>query len=59
MTRPDTANAVRAVARQAHDPAEWHCEPLGNNRLHLQDEILRIGVRKEWRPKAHRVCRRG
>ena len=24
MTRPDTANAVRAVTRQAHDPAERH-----------------------------------
>ena len=24
MTRPDIANAVRAVARQAHDPAERH-----------------------------------
>ena len=24
MTRPDIANAVRAVARQAHDPAEKH-----------------------------------
>ena len=24
ITRPDTANAVRAVARQAHDPAERH-----------------------------------
>ena len=24
MTRPDIANAVRAVARQAHDPAEGH-----------------------------------
>ena len=24
MTKPDIANAVRAVARQAHDPAERH-----------------------------------
>ena len=24
MTRPNIANAVRAVARQAHDPAERH-----------------------------------
>ena len=24
MTRPDIASAVRAVARQAHDPAERH-----------------------------------
>lgn len=24
MTRPDIANAVRAVVRQAHDPAERH-----------------------------------
>ena len=24
MTRPDFANPVRAVARQAHDPAERH-----------------------------------
>ena len=24
MTRPDIANTVRAVARQAHDPAERH-----------------------------------
>ena len=24
MTRPDITNAVRAVARQAHDPAERH-----------------------------------
>ena len=24
MTRPDIANAVRVVARQAHDPAEMH-----------------------------------
>ena len=28
MTRPDIANAVRAVARQAHDPAERHWRAL-------------------------------
>ena len=28
MTRPDIANAFRAVARQAHDPAERHWLPV-------------------------------
>ena len=28
MTRPDIANTARAVARQAHDPAERHCRAV-------------------------------
>ena len=28
VTRPGIANAVRAVARQAHDPAERHCRAV-------------------------------
>ena len=28
MTRPDTASAMRAVARYAHNPAAWHWEAV-------------------------------
>lgn len=28
MTRPDIANAVRADAHEAYDPAEWHCRAV-------------------------------
>ena len=35
MARPDIASAVRAVARQAHDPAERYCKAGCNIILYL------------------------
>ena len=35
MTRPDIANAVGAVTRQAHDPAERHWRAVRNVILYL------------------------
>ena len=55
MARPDIANPVRAVARQAHDPAERHWRAVRKIIAYLnKTKDLGLG----WRPKALRVCRR-
>ena len=52
MTRPDIANAVRAVARQAHDPAERHWPAVRkiiaylNKTKYLRLVLLKDGDRK-------------
>ena len=47
MTRPDIANAARAVARHSHNPCERHWKAAVKILAHLNSEEISLSVYKD------------